>query len=589
MFPPRLYRTGLVAVALALIVVAFSLEDGPRPLSTSLVPDAFNGQNAYNSMQALAASFPRRPAGSRADDALAHVVAGDLAGDGFAVSTPSPPVQTVRGRRALINVIAFRPGLSQSTIVIAAPRDALSAPATEQLSGTGVLLELGRVLAGQTSQHSLVLASFSGSAGGGGAAALARELPGPVDAVLVLGDLDPRRARSPAILPFSERAAFAPLQLRATLSAMLQSQAGINAGGLSLSTELTHLMLPLSLTDESPFNTAGEPSVELSLSGLRPVSGSGGAGSAATITGAGQAVLRTFSALDTAGSLPGPESYLVVRGKLVPAWAIRLLSLALILPALLLAIDALARARRRERHIAAWMAAVLGMALPFASAVALLLAARVLGALPAAPPGAVAPGAVPLDTNGILVIAGALLVLGGVSGLRHRLLAPPRSADAGAAWRRDPAVACLFAVLCAVALVRWVSNPYAALLLVPALHLWPWALDPELDWPRPVRLVLWLLGLAGPLLLAAGYALQLGFSPPGMLWSGMLLIVGGQISALTLLEWCVLLGCACAAAAAACGLAAAGVAADATPSIRGPATYAGPGSLGGTKSALRRG
>lgn len=588
MFHPRLYRTGLVAVALALIVLAFSLEDPPGPLSTSLVPDAFNGQNAYDTMRQLAHRYPVRSPGSPADAALGRMVAAGLSADGFQVTTRTDSTQTAAGKRSLLSVTAFRPGRSQSTIAIVAARDATASPATAQLSGTGVLMELGRVLAGQTPQHSIVLASISGSAGGGGAAQLVAHLPGPVDAVLVLGNLDPVRVRPPVVLPFSDRAAFAPPLLRATLGSMLAGQGGIAPGGFSLSTELTHLMLPLSLSDESPFNSAGEPSVELSLDGLRGSRGDAGTGGAAVLGGAGEAVLRTLSALDGAGPVPSPGSYLLIRGKLIPSWAIRLLSLALILPVLLLAVDGMARARRREHATAAWLLAVLSMAVPAAAALALVLLARVLGALPATPPGAVAPGVVPLGTEGVLVLVASGLVLAGTAGLRHRLVALPPGPGGAPAWRNGTAAASLIAVLCAVAVVMWLSNPFAVLLLVPALHLWPWAVDPELAWARPLRAVVWLLGLVGPALLLLGYALQLGFGPLGILWSGMLLIAGGHISALTLLEWCLLLGCAGAAAAAACGLAAAGVSGDAAPSIRGPLTYAGPGSLGGTESVLRR-
>jgi hypothetical protein len=55
------------------------------------------------------------------------------------------------------------------------------------------------------------------------------------------------------------------------------------------------------------------------------------------------------------------------------------------------------------------------------------------------------------------------------------------------------------------------------------------------------------------------------------------------------LEWCLLLGCL-AVTAALVVLAAQGQrrTAPVPVTVRGPVTYAGPGSLGGTKSALRR-
>ena len=47
MLDPRIYRTGLIVAALALVVLAFSLRDQQGALSPTLAPDAFNGQNVY--------------------------------------------------------------------------------------------------------------------------------------------------------------------------------------------------------------------------------------------------------------------------------------------------------------------------------------------------------------------------------------------------------------------------------------------------------------------------------------------------------------------------------------------------------------
>ena len=62
MLDPRIYRTGLVLVAMAVLVLAFSLENQQGAVSSSLAPDAFNGQNVYNSMVSMAG--PNGVAGS---------------------------------------------------------------------------------------------------------------------------------------------------------------------------------------------------------------------------------------------------------------------------------------------------------------------------------------------------------------------------------------------------------------------------------------------------------------------------------------------------------------------------------------------
>ena len=75
MLDPRIYRAGLIAVAMAVIVVAFSFGNQRGPVTTSIPPDAFNGQNAYANMKGLAHRYPQREPGSVGDDALAGDVA----------------------------------------------------------------------------------------------------------------------------------------------------------------------------------------------------------------------------------------------------------------------------------------------------------------------------------------------------------------------------------------------------------------------------------------------------------------------------------------------------------------------------------
>jgi hypothetical protein len=137
----------------------------------------------------------------------------------------------------------------------------------------------------------------------------------------------------------------------------------------------------------------------------------------------------------------------------------------------------------------------------------------------------------------------------------------------------------------------WAANPYAALLLVPALHLWLLTMAPETHLRRPVALALWAVGLLPPLLVAYAYARQFGLDPLELAWTGTLLVAGGAISPLATLLWCVVLGCSAASLTVvlrATGPARPGAGPSAPISVRGPATYAGPGSLGGTESALRR-
>jgi len=144
-------------------------------------------------------------------------------------------------------------------------------------------------------------------------------------------------------------------------------------------------------------------------------------------------------------------------------------------------------------------------------------------------------------------------------------------------------------VLCAVTCAIWLANPFACLLVVPALHLWLLAVAPEIQMSRAVGLLLFAIGLLPPLLVAYALARQFGLGLVELGWTGLLLIASGGIGVVTLLLWSILLGCTVAVFVillrATRGR---DVANDVPITLRGPATYAGPGSLGGTESALRR-
>jgi hypothetical protein len=84
------------------------------------------------------------------------------------------------------------------------------------------------------------------------------------------------------------------------------------------------------------------------------------------------------------------------------------------------------------------------------------------------------------------------------------------------------------------------------------------------------------------------YASQFGLGPLGVIWTGVLLVAGGGLGIPALLEWSIVGGCAVSVGLIATRATRAEAPEIAPVTVRGPVTYAGPGSLGGTKSALRR-
>ncbi len=620
MLDPRVYRTGLIVAALALVVLAFSLENPQGALSPSLAPTAFNAANVAATMRTIAAQEPARPPGSPGDGRLAASVATALRADGFSISQDTYAGQTVDGQRTLANVVGTLPGVENGSIVVVAPRDATGAPGQASASATATLLELGRVLGGETLNRTIVLASISGTQGDAGAVRLAGRLPGPIDAVIVLGDLAGARPRQPLVIPWAAGSpVIAPSVLQTTLAAQIAAQTSLRASAPSFAGQLAHLAAPLALGAQGPFADDGVPAVTLSVSGELGPASDAPLGDATQAAGLGRAVLETISALDGAATIPRPSRYLIFDQKIVPGWGISLFVLTLILTVLLTLVDGIARARRHGHPVAPSLLLVLASAAPFVLAVLVVLLARLVGAIGIAPPGAVAPGAVALHGGGIavLVVAG-LALLGGVGAVaatalrwghtaagdgvdaepalspaplrdRGRRSRPARAGQTGPRVCREGASVALAVVMCLVTLAVWLTDPLAALLLIPALHLWLWSTGTDLRAAAVVRLALVLAGLAPIAWVVAYHAHALGFDAVGVAWGSALLVAGHAVGTVAALEWSIVLGCGLSAVAIVVLVPAA--VAPPTPAeitVRGPIGYAGPGSLGGTKSALRR-
>jgi hypothetical protein len=198
---------------------------------------------------------------------------------------------------------------------------------------------------------------------------------------------------------------------------------------------------------------------------------------------------------------------------------------------------------------------------------------------------------VPLATAGIVV-----LLLAAIVAIGSALLIAPSALRfaAGPAQAKDPessiggATAALLLVMCAAAIAIWLSNPFAALLVVPALHLWLLAVNGDVRMPSAARLALLLVSLLPVVGVVVYYAVTLGYGPVGAVWAATLLIAGHVVSLLSALEWSVFLGCVVAAGGILVALARMPRPEEVPVTVRGPITYAGPGSLGGTKSAIRR-
>jgi hypothetical protein len=300
----------------------------------------------------------------------------------------------------------------------------------------------------------------------------------------------------------------------------------------------------------------------------------------------GRSALRSITALDgRAQPMPAPRGELFFSRKVVPGWAIRLVVGALILPALIASIDGFARVRRRREPVARWLAWTLAGAVPFVVAWLFSLFLELTGLLPVAPAAPLPPGAIPLDAaGGAAMAAVALVVVVGWLALRPIVV---RVAHARAALDSPGAGAAVLLVLSALSVAVWAVNPFAAALLLPGLHLALLLLAPEVHLRRGLQLLAIVLALAPFVLLTVYYADQFGLSLGEIPWTVLLLVVGGGVGVPGVLAWCLALGLLGDVLAILYARSRRSPGAD-TPRTRGPASYAGPGSLGGTQSALRR-
>lgn len=590
----RLYRVAFIPFLVALFFAAFSLQSEPAPFGSQLAPNAFEGTRAAGELRYLAHTFAHRRPGSAGDDALASYFArtvsslGRAAAGGFTVRTVTASGQTIEGERRLRTVIADRPGSTgEAPIVIVAHRDAAGRGAEAELSGTAALLELGRVFAARETRRTIILVSTSGGSGGNvGAAALPRQLGVEPDALLVLGDVGGKTSVRPYVQAGSAGPQTASLRLQRTVAAAVEHQVG-PAGRPSTADQLAHLVFPFIAGEQGVLNFAGLPAVQLQVSGEtgpaadEPVS-------AERLNAFGRAALEAIDSLDGAGEVgEGQRSELILTPQVVPGWALALLLYTLLLPPAVAILDGVARARRRGLAIGHALGWTLSCAVPFLACAAFVLLLTALGVLGPTPAGAILPRAIPLGGSAAAALAAAALVLVlawlGWAALVRRigLTRLPDEETGGLA-------------VCVVLLAATVASifvaPYTLVLSLLALHLWLLLADAELRPPRFAGALLVLGGLAPLAAIVLYYALHYGYDPVQVAWSAMNLIASGQVTPAGAVLWCLGFG---AAAGAALVVAAPREAYGAPPeerqiTTRGPLGYAGPGSLGGTESALRR-
>ena len=594
MIEARVYRAAFIPALLALVLAMFSFQSRPRPLPQGLAADIlFDGREAARLAARIATDQPDRRAGEPGDRATAELVARQLEARGFQPDQIERQRFTHAGQR-LENVIARRAGGSRRQIVIAAARDAGAVPdGPGSASDTAALLELARVFEGRPSRKTLVLASVDGSTlGEVGTERLVSELgsPGFVDAVLIMSSLG-SDSSDPSVEAWSNDSRRGGIGLQRTVADSIRQELDRSEGGTGALGQLARLAFPIGIGSQGVLLAEGYEAVRISGSGELPPDGDGlvEAIDEDRLGALGRATLRTVTALDQARRpRHGPESYVLAVSQVLPGWVLSLLAGTLLLPVLVASVDAFARARRRRIEVLPWLRWLGGWVAPFLAGLAVAELCALTGATPPPPPAPVAPALLPLDGPALGVLGGVVAAMLLALGLARWLAARP---DPRLKVPDEPGAAVALALAIAVgSLGLWILNPYAGLLAVPAAHLWVLAVLIRPVPSRRARLAMVAAGLLGPLFVTVYYLFSLSLDPLHGAWYLLMLVTGHGVSLALSLAGCLLLAAACATAELTWRIPGEEEPApgEQGPSIYGPGAYAGPGSLGGTRSALRR-
>lgn len=521
----RLVRSVYLVLALPLLLAAFSVVR-PGSLAAPILPPSFDEGATTALAGDLAQKFPSRVPGSANGLGAADWFRGQLRQYGLPVASDTWHQDVAGlGRVRLQNIWAVAQGESRDAIVVMAHRDDTGAGpgADDDASGTAALVELARTYAAPStpdeqrvrSAHTVVFLSTDGGAYGGlGAARFAARLPFPTVAVLnldaIAGGKQPRLViagdtpRSPAAL-FVE-----------TLARRVLEQTHTAPRRSSFLGQLIDLGFPYTLYEQGPFVARGIPAVTLTTAGERPPPAFTDRTSRldpAQLGALGRAAQELLGSLDQGFELAqGTTGYVWLGDRIVRGWAIELLLVALLAPFLVGAVDLFAHCRRRRIALlpaARSLRSRLGFWLFLGIA---FYAFDLLGAWPSGAPRPPRPSTAVAGTWPAFALI-ALAVVGGLGWVvaRHRLV-PRRSVTAEEELAGETVALLGLGV---VALLIVATNPYALLFALPALHAWLWL--PQVRraaWP--VRLGVFLLGLAGPALVLGSLALRygLGFDSP---------------------------------------------------------------------------
>jgi hypothetical protein len=541
---PRIYRIAFAPALVALVILMFSVESIPEPVRAPETFAAdFDGRRAAAAARQIVELAPDRAPGSEGDAAAADEVSQRFS----AVEAGKVTEQRFEGEFdgedvELRNVMLTLPGNSARTIVVVAGRDsARGTGATSSAAATGMLMEMADELGRTSHEKTFVLLSADGTAeGASGVREFLETYPtlGQVDAVVAIARPGAGEPLPPHLLSWSAGPQSTASQLVESGKLALSEEARRAAGQGGFLGNLFRLALPAGLGPEAVAISEGVDSVAVSGSGersLEPAEDEEASLSEESMSEFGNSTLALVLALDTASGrlVHGPGTHLALAGNLIPGWALALLTLTLILPAVIASVDGMARAARRREPALGSLLWALTRSLPFLAA---LLGAYLLALLGIAPDPAFPfdPGLYGLGWRAGGVIVALLAVFAVVAILVRALSRPGRPL-------RETLGTALGLVASLAVLGIWLVNPYLALLCVPLAHVWLLGARPQTAASVAgtiAGIVIALVPLAAALLHLAD---RLGVGAE-FAWTLVLLVTGGQIGLPTAVLACLTAG-----------------------------------------------
>jgi hypothetical protein len=512
---------GLVVVVPALLALLFSVSPA-GPLPRPPVDPSFDAVSAAATATGFSTAYPSRVPGTPEALQAAHWYEETMAALGLPAEKQvwSEDLADL-GRVELRNIVTVVRGRAKEAVLLVAHRDnsgQMSSSAADNASGTAALIEIARSFGTQTGspaplpERTLVLVSTdAGAYGAAGAAHFAARSPYAADAIAAVVVDDIGGQRPPRLLVAGDRSASPARALVATAAARVEEQTGARPHLASPVSQLVSLGIPYAAGEQGPLLGSGIAALTITTGATASSPAGAGAGPALAVERygrVGNAVEALLGSLDVSVRTTfRTADSLFLGDRVASGWALRLTLVVSVVPFALGVLDLLVRARRRRLPLGPAVRALRTRLLFWLYCGCLLALGALAGVFPTG-----APLALPRSSSFVtdppvaqLALLGAVAAFGWLLARSRLAAGPPPSAE-----QRLGGYTVALAWLAVVAIALAVARPYGLLFVLPSLYAWLWLPLAGRAWSRSI---LFLVGLAGPLVGLAVLAAELELGP----------------------------------------------------------------------------